>query len=109
MVVDYKLIGRRVARYRRERQLTQERLAERLEVSTVYISHIENSRSIPSLETVMKLCQALEVTPDMLLLGSSRTQPDYQTDEFVQKFAACSPKERKLVNGFIDLLLSQRE
>ena len=68
--IDYTALGKRIASLRRKRRLTQEQLAEKTELSTNYISHIENSRSIPSLETVMKLCAALEITPNELLLGS---------------------------------------
>lgn len=49
----------RIAYLRRRKGLTQEQLAERADVTNNYISHIENCRSIPSLETVVKLCGAL--------------------------------------------------
>ena len=52
--------------------MTQEQLAEKAELSNIYISHIENSRSIPSLETLMKLCSALDITPDEVLLGTKQ-------------------------------------
>ena len=51
--IDYTALGKRIASLRRKRRLTQEQLAEKTELSTNYISHIENSRSIPSLETLM--------------------------------------------------------
>ncbi len=108
-MVDYQLLGRRIAQLRRQRKLTQEQLAEVADVTNNYISHIENCRSIPSLETVMKLCDALQVTPDTLLLGASTQSPGYLEEEIVQKLAGCSPRERRLVNGFLDLLRTERE
>ena len=48
MELDYKEIGRRVARRRKQLKLTQEFLAELVDVSPQYISHIEHARSIPS-------------------------------------------------------------
>ena len=68
--IDYAALGKRIASLRRKKGFTQEQLAEMAELSIVYISHIENSHSIPSLETVMKLCAALEITPNELLLGT---------------------------------------
>ena len=59
LCVDYSVLGKRIAYIRHKKGMTQEGLAECAELSTVYISHIENSRSIPSLETLMKLCAAL--------------------------------------------------
>ena len=79
--IDYTALGKRIASLRRKRRLTQEQLAEKTELSTNYISHIENSRSIPSLETLMKLCAALEITPNELLLGTSQNMIDLLLDE----------------------------
>ena len=108
-MVDYQLLGRRIAQLRRQRNLTQEELAEAADVTNNYISHIENCRSIPSLETVMKLCDALGVTPDTLLLGASTQSPGYLEAEIGRKLAGCTARERRLVNGFLDLLAAQRE
>lgn len=106
--IDYTALGKRIASLRRKRRLTQEQLAEMAELSIVYISHIENSRSIPSLETVMKLCAALEITPNELLLGTSQNMTDYLQTEVQQKLMLCTPSERRLVDRFIDLLLEER-
>ena len=51
---DYESIGRRVRKIRQERNMTQEALAEKLNVSNQHISDIErglNGMSIPSLDT----------------------------------------------------------
>ena len=84
-------------------------MAEKTELSTNYISHIENSRSIPSLETLMKLCEVLNVTPDELLLGTRRDMENYLLSDIQQKLLHCSPRQRRLVDRFIDLLLSEPE
>ena len=108
MEIDYSLLGCRIAKIRRSRGLTQEQLAELTDVTNNFISHIENSRSIPSLETVVKLCAALKVTPDALLLGAEVSRQEYLCGEILDKLERCSSYERRLVDGFIDLLLSQR-
>ena len=54
MKLDYAEIGRRIARRRKQQNLTQEFLAELVDVSPQYISHIEHARSIPSTEVIMK-------------------------------------------------------
>lgn len=77
MDIDYQALGKRISNLRRQKKLTQEELAEKTDLSTNYISHIENSRSIPSLETLMKLCAAMDVTPNELLLGTSQNRTDY--------------------------------
>ena len=108
MVNDYSLIGKRLAAIRKERKLTQEKLAELTDLANNYISNIENNRSIPSLETLVKLCNALEITPNDLLLGAATTSQNYLTNELCEKINTCTPKEKRLIDGFISLLISER-
>lgn len=106
--IDYTLLGKRLRSHRRQQKLSQEALAERAGISCVYLSHIENSRSIPSLETLVRLCRALSITPDSLLLGADSAGETYLHEEISRQFSALSPAERRLVNGFIQLLLKER-
>ena len=108
MQIDYAVFGRRITAIRKKRGLTQEKLAERADVTNNFISHIETCRSIPSLETVVKLCNALDVTPDALLLGTETRSRAYLTQDILRKLEGCTPQERRLVDGFIDLLVAER-
>lgn len=65
--MDYKLLGMKIRLFRRKQGMTQEQLAERTELSTSFVSHIERGNRVSSLETLMKLCHALQVTPNDLL------------------------------------------
>lgn len=68
--------GERVRELRQERGLTQQKLAERLEVSLSYVSKVENERlnagDYPSESFVLKLAKALEADEDELLLLTDR-------------------------------------
>ena len=68
-IVDYKAVGRRIREHRVDRQLTQKMLAEMVQVSTSYIGHLERAEKKPSLETIVSLCQCLNVDTDELVLG----------------------------------------
>ena len=57
-----KLVGRNAARLRREKGLTQERLAEVSGLSQQYISGLEQGRRNPTIVTVHELAQALGVS-----------------------------------------------
>lgn len=109
MTIDYSAIGKRIALIRKQNGITQEQLAEKAELSNVYISHIENSRSIPSLETLMKICSALDTTPDELLLGTKQDMENYLQSDIQKKLLLCTPKERRMVSRFVDLLLEERD
>lgn len=108
MVVDYSLLGSRLAAARKKRGLTQEKLAEMTELANNYISNIENNRSIPSLETVVKLCNALDITPNDILLGLSKEKDDYMSDELYELISKCSAKEKRLIKGFVELLNTEK-
>ncbi len=74
--IDYALIGRRIRDRRRQAQLTQAELAERAGVCQQYIGCLERGEGIPSLATVMSLCSALAIEPNILLLDCFRHDPD---------------------------------
>lgn len=63
-------IGERVRQAREQAKLTQEALAEKLEVSPQYVSDLERGVVGVSMTTFKKLCQILGVTSDQLLFGS---------------------------------------
>ena len=55
MAVDYNRIGKRLAELRKSRGMTQAGLAEKAEITNNFLSHIERSYSIPSLETLVRI------------------------------------------------------
>ena len=67
--MNLKQVGKNVKARRKERHLTQAQLAELAEVSVNHISHIENGTVAMSLESLLSICRALNVTPNDILLG----------------------------------------
>jgi transcriptional regulator with XRE-family HTH domain len=62
--------GKRLRQLRRERDLTQEQLAEAIGVSVEAISNFERGVHAPSFETMEKLVEALGVSVDKLFVFS---------------------------------------
>lgn len=69
-MVDYKDLGHRVRTLRRMKDLTQEELAEQLDISASFLGHIERGTRVASLDTFVALCNALKVPPQELLIAS---------------------------------------
>lgn len=69
MNIDYRAIGNRIALRRKALGLRQYEVCEKIGVNDKYLSNLETARSVPSLEVLLKLCEALETSPDYLLLG----------------------------------------
>ena len=74
--MNYTLLGRNIAAKRTKNGLTQEQLAEKINVSTVFISQIETAVRKPSLETIYKISLTLNTTIDTLI-GNENTQVKY--------------------------------
>lgn len=70
MEADYIEIGKRIKRLRKERKMSQEALASRIDVSIPHMSNIENGKTKFSLPVLLSLTNALGVTPDALLVGA---------------------------------------
>lgn len=74
MTLDYTEIGKRIARRRKQLGLKQSEVEEKADLSYKYLSNIERSISIPSIEVIMRLALALETTPDEFLVGTLRDE-----------------------------------
>ena len=97
MEINYALIGKRIRETRKQRGLSAEELAEIADLSTVYISYIENAKRKPSLESLIKISNALEITIDELLYGNLLYNPtEYQTDIDLL-MADCTSTEKRYI------------
>ena len=68
--MDYVDLGRRIRKQRTQRGWTQEALAERINVSTSFVGHVERGTRKASLETLVAMANVLDVSLDYLLSGS---------------------------------------
>lgn len=62
-----KILGKNVRYYRYQNRLTQEKVAERCELSPRYLSDIENGKGNISVDTLNKLATILKVKPYLLI------------------------------------------
>ena len=75
--MNYVDFGRRVKHLRKEQGITQEELALNVGISASFLGHIERGTRVASLETLVKLCHALNTHPNHLLAfypASGRSQ-----------------------------------
>lgn len=66
----YKALGKRIREQRKQSKMTQEALAEKAEISNSFLGHIERGSRKASLDTLVKICNALKVSPSVLLQDS---------------------------------------
>lgn len=100
-------MGRRIKLRRKELGLTQNKLAELLEVSNNHLSAIENGREKPSLEKFVTLCELLRTTPDFLLLGTLHSGNVSQN--ISDNLRLCDTEDIKLVGQIVELLVARNQ
>jgi transcriptional regulator with XRE-family HTH domain len=97
MALDYKLIGSRLKQTRLDRELTQENLAERLEVSVAYLSRVERGTIAISLKRLSEICELLGTQEGVILNGVSTTSNNYLNEDFVNLLKNCPAEKMKLI------------
>lgn len=95
-------IGERIRQARENAEYTQEKLAEKVDVSTQYISDLERGIVGTSIQTLIKICHALSVSSDFILMGHITNVKPLDISVRLQ---ALSPKERKIMEATINLMI----
>ena len=107
-MLDYKEIGARIKWKRKEKGITQESLAERVDISTVYLSKIENGHVHPALDLLDAICGALDCEVDILFPSSGQKSSGYfsavSKRAVLQLFRACSPQVKPIALELLEKL-----
>lgn len=70
--MDYFQIGQRIKKFRKIKNMSQEQLAEKIDISTTHMSHIEAGTTKLSLQVLTDIAQTLEITTDDLLFEEKK-------------------------------------
>lgn len=108
MAIDYKEIGKRIARRRHELGLKQTEICERCSMNEKYLSNIERAKSIPSIDVLLRICQALDTTPDAILLGTNKTPEQSLQEEITNQLKGLTPSQLSLLNNFLQWVITQK-
>ena len=103
-MVDYQLIGSRLKQQRERQQLTQETVAEKADITTVYLSKTENGKVRPTLDTLSIICSVLNCDLGRILLDASLESNSYQTEKIVKVFNSCSPTVKPIALNLLEQL-----
>ena len=95
--MDYYKIGQRIRKIRKAHGLSQEELAERVNISTTHMSHIETGNTKLSLPVFVDIAAALEVRTDDLLESPIASTTSGSLDEIAAVLEQCSIQEAKVI------------
>ena len=82
---------------RTDKKMTQENLAEQLDVSIAFLSRIERGNSHINLKRLAQVCDILGVSEGYILNGTSSNSSNYLTSEFNDILNSVSPEKQKLI------------
>lgn len=96
-----KVLGVNLKKARTQKKLTQDFVAESVNISTDLLRNIENGRNIGSIPTLLNLCNFLEITPNDLfepLLTTKKVTLDTKLSEY---FNLLSKEEKEILKEII--------
>ena len=91
-------LGAMIREKRNAQHITQEELAEKVNVTTGMIGQIERGETMPSVETLASLIDRLDIDPKVLFCGTNPSDTEYV--ELCTVISKMSPAQRKTLLRF---------
>ena len=102
-----KHIGQICQQYRIKNNLTQNQVAELTGLEPRHISQIERGLSKGSIDTLIKLCNAYSITPDIILYDLLDDSIKNSISVYDEKFKKLTKRDKESILHFIDYFLSR--
>lgn len=99
-------IGKVCQEYRLKNNLTQNQVAELTGLEPRHISQIERGFSKGSIDTLIKLCNAYKITPDIILYDLLDNDVKNSISIYDEKFKKLSKRDKDSILHFIDYFLA---
>ena len=93
LITDLLTIGNKLLSIRKRMGMTQAEVAEKAGLSDRTYADIERGTVNMRVETILRICSALDITPDEILT-ESEAKTHLPQEEVFSRLDACSPKER---------------
>ena len=94
-------IGKNIQAIRKSNGYTQERLAEKIEVSVRYVSDIEQDRANPSYEVLIRICNLFKVSMDQIFSEYLNVKENKNVEYSLAGFDKLSKKDKETIENLI--------
>lgn len=105
LIFDKYIIGSRLFEIRKKREMTREEVAERADISDRTYADIERGTVNMRMETLLHICDALDITPDDIFIENDTA---VTAEEIMERLKDCTPHERetalKLLSAYLGSL-----
>ncbi|EGN32759.1 hypothetical protein HMPREF0993_03302 [Lachnospiraceae bacterium 5_1_57FAA] len=106
MEIDYKAIGQRIKIARIKKGITQEAIADIIDITPSHMSNVETGKTKVSLPTLIQIANALAVSVDVLLCDNVTSSKVIFENEAKEIFDDCDDYE---IRTLVDLMKSAKE
>ena len=94
-------IGKNIQKIRKSNGYTQEKLAEKIEVSVRYISDIEQDKSKPSYEVLIKICNVFQIGLDQIFCDYINAKENKSMEYSLAGFDKLSKRDKETIENLI--------
>lgn len=108
LITDLHAVGNALLSFRKRAGMTQAEVAEAAGLSDRTYADIERGTVNMRLETLLRICQALHLTPDDLLTADNDTA-DIPEEDILFRLHACSPKDKETALQLLGVYLRSLE
>jgi len=98
-----------LVRLRKQRNWTQQHLADALGINLTQIKRYETGASQPSLEALKKIALTLSVSLDELVFGDAERGPDEALKLKFEALRQFDADERRIAEGVLDSLINNHQ
>ena len=102
--LNFKRIGEKLRTIRLSKNLTQEYIANAVDINTSHISNIENNRVKVSLSTLVQICNALDTTVDYVLSEEYTDSASAIEQEILHELHTCSNETKEQILKIVKAL-----
>lgn len=103
--MDFKQGGQVIQRIRKEHGMTQEQLAEKVDIDPNSISRIERGRLIPALPTLIDICNALGTGADSILAAYIAADTPIRWTPLAEKLGGLDMEQQHKIEVILDCLI----
>lgn len=104
IILDYQKIGNKLLAIRKRMGLTQNEVAEIAGLSNRTYADIERGTVNMRVETILRICTALHITPDEILTEEASSL-SVKKQELLERLEACSPKDQETAMELLSVYL----
>ena len=101
-MIDKSAIGKIIKKLRKEKGCTQEQFAEKINLSTNYLSKVERGMNTPNVETFLKMAEILDFTLEDFGINQTHKETiDKEKEELLKLILSSSLKDIYVYTRFI--------